>query len=135
MSSASDPTKLATSHIPMFNGMNYKVWSDALRSFLQYNGLWFLIEGYGSTAAQKVAGLSRPTTSATPLATELAAQAAWDEKNDKVLGAIQLYVTQNLRHMVDNEYAAAVAWKKIADEYQKPGVMGAYVVFQKFIAI
>lgn len=133
MSPSSDPTKLVMSTIPTFNGTNYKVWADALRSFLRYNGLWFLIEGYGSTAATPQPGMTRPPLSATPTAVETVAQAAWDEKNDKALGAIQLYVAQNLRHMVDNEYLAATAWKKITDEYAKPGVVGAYVAFQQFI--
>ena len=52
-----------------------------------------------------------------------------------MLRAIQLYVAQNLRHMVDNEYLAAITWKKIADEYAKPGVVGTYVAFQQFINI
>ena len=79
--------------------------------------------------------MPRPTISTTPTLVELQSQAAWDEKNDKVLGAIQLYVAQNLRHMVDGEYLAATAWKKIADEYKKSSVVGAYVVFQQFINI
>ena len=67
MLSSSDLTKLAMSTILMFNGTNYKVWSDALRSFLRYNRLWFLIEGYGSTTNQLMPDMPRPTTSATPI--------------------------------------------------------------------
>ena len=107
MSSYSDLTKLTTSTIPKFNGTNYKVWEDSIRSFLQYNGLWFLIEGYGSVVGQKQPGMPCPTLSATLIATEIAAQAAWDKKNDKVLSSIQLYVVQNLHHIADNEYLAA----------------------------
>ena len=77
--------------------------------------------------------MPHPTTSTTLTQTELTVQAVWDKKNNKVLEAIQLYVAQNLCHMVDNEYLAATAWKKIADEYQKPGVVGAYVAFQQFM--
>ena len=135
MSSYSDPTKLAMLTIPTFNGTNYKVWADALRSLLRYNGLWFLIEGYGSAVGQKLPGMPHPNVSATPTPTEITAQATWDEKNDKALGAIQLYVVQNLHHMVDEEYHAAVAWKKITDEHEKPGVMGAFVAFQQFIGL
>ena len=130
-----DPTKLVTSTIPMFNGTNYKVWADALQSFLQYNGLWFLIEGYSSAVGQKLPGMPRPTMSATPTPAEITAQATWGEKNDKALRAIQLYVAQNLCNMVDGEYHAAIAWKKIADEYEKPGVVGAFVAFQQFIGL
>ena len=109
MSSSSDPTKLTTAIIPKFDGTNYKVWADALRSFLRYQGLWFLIQGYGSTAQQAVPGMPHPTLSATPTPEEITAQAVWDEKNDKALGSIQLYIAQNLRHMVDGEYKAATA--------------------------
>ena len=102
---------------------------------MRYNGLWFLTEGYGSVAGQKLPGMTRPTVSATPTPTEITAQATWDKKNDKALRAIQLYVAQNLRHIVDNEYFAAVMWKKIADEYEKPRVVGAFVTFQQFIGL
>ena len=73
--------------------------------------------------------MGRPTLSATPTPAEITAQAAWDEKNDKALSSIQLYIMQNLRHMVDREYLAATTWKKIADEYKKPRVVGTFVVF------
>ena len=88
MSSSSDPTKLTTAIIPKFDGTNYKVWADALHSFLRYQGLWFLIEGYSSTANQKLPGMPCPTLSATPTPAEQTAQAVWDEKNDKALGSI-----------------------------------------------
>ena len=37
--------------------------------------------------------------------------------------------------MVDGEYKAATMWKKIADEYEKPKVVGAFVAFQQFIGL
>ena len=37
--------------------------------------------------------------------------------------------------MVDGEYKAATAWKKIADKYEKPRVVGAFVAFQQFIGL
>ena len=135
MSSSSDPTKLMIAIIPKFDGTNYKVWADALHSFLRYQGLWFLIQSYSSIAQQALPGMPRPTLSATPTPAEITAWTAWNGRNDKVLGSIQLYVAQNLRHMVDGEYLAATAWKKIADEYEKPGVVGAFVAFQQFIGL
>ena len=79
--------------------------------------------------------MGRPTLSANPTPAKITAQAVWDEKNDKALGSIQLYIAQNLHHMVDGEYLAATAWKKIADEYKKPGVVGAFMVSQQFISL
>lgn len=131
MSSSSDPTKLATSTIPLFNGSNYKQWSDAIRAFLRFSGVWFLIQGYGSTIAQAQPGMARPTVGTTPTTAELAAQASWDEKNDKALGIIQLYVAQHLRHHVDDKTTALDAWNAIKDGYEKPGAVGAFVAFQK----
>ncbi|EKM49035.1 uncharacterized protein PHACADRAFT_202096 [Phanerochaete carnosa HHB-10118-sp] len=75
--------------IPQFDGTNYKKWSDAIRAFLRYQGVWYLVQGYGFTATVPVPGLARPiAATGTPTATEIAAQAAWDEKNDKALGII-----------------------------------------------
>ncbi|EKM49060.1 uncharacterized protein PHACADRAFT_79227, partial [Phanerochaete carnosa HHB-10118-sp] len=128
MSSSSDLTKLATSTIPQFDGTNYKKWSDAIRAFLRYQGVWYLIQGYGSTATVPVPGLARPiAATGTPTATEILAQAAWDEKNDKALGIIQLYVAQNLRHLVDDKFLALDAWTAIKAGYEKPGAVGAFV--------
>ncbi|EKM50523.1 uncharacterized protein PHACADRAFT_200473 [Phanerochaete carnosa HHB-10118-sp] len=111
MSSSSDPTKLATSTIPQFDGTNYKKCS---------------------TVTVPVPGLARPiAATGTPTATEIAAQAAWDEKNDKALGIIQLYVAQNLLHLVDDKFLALDAWTAIKAGYEKPGVVGAFVAFQK----
>ncbi|EKM51135.1 uncharacterized protein PHACADRAFT_199968 [Phanerochaete carnosa HHB-10118-sp] len=118
MSSSSDPTKLATSTIPQFDGTNYKKWSDAIQAFLRYQGVWYLIQGYGSTVTVPVPGLARPIP-------------ATDEKNDKVLGIIQLYVAQNLCHLVDDKFSALDAWTAAKAGYEKPGVVGTFVAFQK----
>ncbi|EKM52169.1 uncharacterized protein PHACADRAFT_72721, partial [Phanerochaete carnosa HHB-10118-sp] len=127
MSSSSDPTKLATSTIPQFDGTNYKKWSDAIRAFLRYQGVWYLIQRYGSTATVPVPSLARPiAATGTPTATEIAAQAAWDEKNDKALGIIQLYVARNLPHLIDDKFLALDAWTAIKAGYKKPRVVGAF---------
>lgn len=75
--------------------------------------------------------MPRPTTGMTVTAEKLAAQAAWDKKNDKALGALQLYVAQNLRHLIDNEYTVLVAWTTIKNQYKKPGAVGTFVAFQQ----
>ena len=125
-SSSSDRTKLSGNSIPTFNGTNYREWSDAVRAFMRYSGVWFLIEGYGSTTTSKVAGMARPVSPATEVVI-----AAWDEKNDKALGIIQLYVAQNLKHHVNDKSTALEAWDALKDEYEKPGAVGAFVAFQK----
>ena len=76
MLSSSDLTKLTMAVILKFDGTNYKVWADALRSFLWYQGLWFLIQGYGSTTQQALPGMPRPMLSATPTLEEIMVQAA-----------------------------------------------------------
>jgi hypothetical protein len=57
--------------------------------------------------------------------------AAWDKKNDKALGTILLYVAPNLKHHVDKAYTGLEAWNTLVAEYKKPGVVGAFVAFQK----
>jgi hypothetical protein len=61
--SSSDRTKLSTT-MSIFNGLNYHEWADAIKSFMQYNLVWFLIEGYGSTATTKQPSMPRPTQAA-----------------------------------------------------------------------
>ena len=58
MSSSSDRTKLFSSKIPDLNGTNYREWADAVKAFARYNGVWFLIEGYGTTATTQVVGMA-----------------------------------------------------------------------------
>jgi hypothetical protein len=126
--SSLDRTKLSTT-MPIFNGLNYREWADAIKSFMQYNSVWFLIKGYGSTATTKQSGMPQPTLATN--SSNAAEVAAWDKKNDKALGMILLYVAPNLKHHVDKAYTALEAWNTLAAEYEKPGAVGAFVAFQK----
>jgi ribosomal protein L44E len=56
---------------------------------------------------------------------------ALDEKNDKALDMILLYVAPNLKHHVDKAYTALEAWNTLAAQYKKPGAIGVFVAFQK----
>ena len=104
--SSSDKTKVTTS-LPSFNGTNYREWADAIKAFMRFNGTWFLIEGYGSKKGTIVPGMARPTPTTSPI--NAAEVAAWDEKNDKALGTILLYVEKNLKHHVEDAYTALEA--------------------------
>ena len=126
--SSSDKTKVTTS-LPSFNGTNYREWADAIKAFMRFNGTWFLIEGYGSKKGTIVPGMARPTPTTSP--NNAAEVAAWDEKNDKALGTILLYVEKNLKHHVEDAYTALEAWEALKNEYEKPGAVGAFVAFQK----
>jgi hypothetical protein len=126
--SSLDRTKLSTT-ISIFNGLNYHEWADAIKSFMWYNLIWFLIEGYGSTATTKQPGMPRPTLATN--SSNTAEVAAWDKKNDKALGTILLYLAPNLKHHVDKAYTALKAWNTLAAEYKKPGAVGTFVTFQK----
>lgn len=127
--SSSDKTKISTS-IPTFNGTNYREWADAVKSFMRYSGVWFLIEGYGSDATATQPGMPRPTlTTTTP--NNAAEIASWDEKNDKALGMIMMYVAANLKHHVTDKFTALAAWTTLKEEYEKPGAVGAFIAFQK----
>ena len=137
MSSSSDRTKLFSSKIPDLNGTNCRAWADAVKAFARYNGVWFLIEGYGTTATTQVVGMARPTPvvpdpNATPPVQGNAAEvAAWDQANDKLLGIIQMYIAANLQHHVKDLYTALEAWNALKGVYSTPGAVGAFVEFQK----
>ena len=130
--SSSDKTKVRA-EIPTFNGTNYQEWADAIRGFMRYGGVWFLIEGYGSTTGNVQPGTARPTL-VPPAGNNLGNAtevAAWDQANDKALGIIQLYTAANLKHHINSKQTAAEAWKELKDTYEKPGAVGAFVAFQK----
>jgi hypothetical protein len=96
---------------------------------MQYNSVWFLIEGYGSTATTKQPGMPRPMLATN--SSNAAEVAAWNKKNDKALGTILLYMAPNLKHHVDKVYMALKAWNTLATEYEKPRAVGAFIAFQK----
>lgn len=130
--SSSDRTK-AFANILTFNGINYREWANAIRAFMLFNCVWFLIEGHRSTSARQVAGMNRPTPipPAIDVIGNINEVARWDEKNDKALGTILLYLAPNLKHLVANKYTALEAWTTLQDGYKKPGAVGAFVAFQK----
>jgi hypothetical protein len=94
---------------------------------MRYNSVWFLIKSYGSTATIKQSGMPRPTLVTN--SSNAAEVAAWDEKNNKALGTILLYVAPNLKHHVNKAYTALEAWNTLAAEYEKLGAVGAFVAF------
>jgi hypothetical protein len=126
--SSLDRTKLFTT-MPVFNGLNYCEWADAIKSFMRYNSVWFLIKCYGSTDTTKE--LSMPCPTLVTNSSNAAEVAALDEKNDKALDMILLYVAPNLKHHVDKAYIALEAWNTLAAQYKKPGAVGVFVAFQK----
>lgn len=77
--------------------------------------------------------MDRPTSipPATGVTDNIDEVARWDEKNDKALGTILLYLASNLKHLVANKYTALEAWIILQDGYEKPGAVGAFVAFQK----
>lgn len=95
-----------------------------MRGVFRWSGSWNIVEGNSGTP------LPRPTAAATgeDLPT---IQAAWDEKNDKALGLMTIYISSSLQFLIGNTTTAAAAWKAIKDQYAKPGAVGAFVYFQQ----
>lgn len=109
----------------MLDGTNYKKWAAAIRAFLRYSGCWALIEGYTPpTATTATPGISRPADS------DATGQAAWDEKNQKAMGVIEMYTKENLKHLIEDKRTALAMWNTLKTEYEKPGAVGAFVAFQ-----
>jgi hypothetical protein len=126
--SSLDRTKLSTT-MPVFNGLNYYKLADAIKSFMWYNLVWFLIKAYSSIATTKQPGMLCPMLATN--SSNAAEFTAWDEKNNKALGTILLYMAPNLKHYVDKAYIALEAWNTLAAEYEKPKAVGIFVAFQK----
>lgn len=120
-STSSDRTKRES--LPTLDGTNYRVWADQIKNFSRYSGVWYLIEGHGSTGTTKQPGTAVPSSGAEAIA-------AWWEKNDKLLGIIAMHVTPNLQHYIAEKYTALEAWDALRDTFEKPGAVGAFVEFQ-----
>lgn len=117
---SSDPTKLAMTNLIQFDGTNWNEFAPPMKAYMQYQGVWLLVKGYGTNA-----GLSRPPDS------KAEDQAKWDEKNDKALGILYLYIRPHLLHIIDGKASIADAWKELEDTFKKPGAVGAFVYFQQ----
>lgn len=99
--------------------------------FMRYSDIWFLIKGYSSTATVVKPGQPRPVAAATTItAVEIELQAAWNKKNDKALGTIQMLIEENLCHHIAKCKTALEAWTLLAIAYEKPGAVGTFVAFQ-----
>lgn len=79
---------------PIFDGTNYIPWSNALRGVFQWSGSWDIVAGNASPAIPTPHPSNAPTNAAADVvATTIAAQAAWDEKNKKALGLMAIYIS------------------------------------------
>src|SRR5688572_19171463 len=113
-----DPAKISTSTIPIFDGSNYQAWYNSLRGIFRLSGVWDIVEANNGVPTL------RPTSGADE-------QSAWDEKNNKALGYMSVYMNPSLQHLIGDESVAATVWKNIKDKYGKPGGVGAFVYFQQ----
>ena len=94
-----DPSRIPTATIPTFDGSNYIAWSTALRGVFRYSGAWNIVEGNPSGTTPAVA-LACPTTGAMEMA-------AWDEKIDKALGLMEIYLGEDYKNYVGARTVAA----------------------------
>ena len=95
-----DPAKISTSTIPVFDGSNYPAWYNSLRGIFRVCGVWDVVEANDGNP------IPRPTSGATE-------QVAWDDKNNKALGYMSVYMNPALQHLIGDEVIAAMVWKNI----------------------
>ena len=90
-------------------------------------GTWRIVEGNAAGTTPAVP-LARPASGADE-------QAAWDEKNDKALGIIEVYLGADYKHYVGDRTESAAVWKLLKDDFGKPGAVGAFVAFEEMFDV
>ncbi|KAF5335593.1 hypothetical protein D9758_017257 [Tetrapyrgos nigripes] len=147
------------STVPELTGPNYTLWASKSKSWLQSQGITYVLNTFkpgeiqivGSTSPVPAppaapAGTTGGTTAAAAAATDdkgsdagspsphfIAAAsgsvADWEKDNDKAMGVIKLRVTQAIGVKIKNITTARVMWDTLKNLY---GMPGAAEIFQNF---
>ena len=102
----SDPGKIATSNVPEFDGSNYKLWSEKLTGLFRYANIYTIV--MGMEQAPKAVDPNKPTIEETKLIND------WNNKNQRAIGYMQVYMSSTLTHHIHGETLASVIWTKLA---------------------
>lgn len=118
-----DPSRIPTNNIPVFDGTNYIPWSRAMRGVFRWAGSWEIVHGTGVPSTP----IPRPSPGTD--AVSIAARAAWDEKNYKALGLMEIYISLVYSSYIGDRETAAEVWTVMKDAFGTPGAVGAFVAF------
>ena len=121
--------------VPLFDGSNYLLWENAMRSYLRSQGVWQIASGI-----QQQPMMPAAVTPATPenMAARKAAQDDrddWSNKDDMAMGYITLRVSQSLHHLIANNLSSAVVWETLRTNFGTQGPALIYADFKSALAI
>jgi hypothetical protein len=117
--SSSKSQALAT--IKAFDGTDYLLWSKQMEAFLQFSGVWRVVNG------------TRKCPPSGTMAADFQAIAAWEDNNDLAQGAIKMCLASNLHHHV--KATSALTWVALSTQYAQTGISAVYANFQKALRI
>ncbi|KAF5356698.1 hypothetical protein D9758_013739 [Tetrapyrgos nigripes] len=147
------------STVPELTGPNYTLWASKSKSWLQSQGIAYVLNTLkpgeiqivgstspvsappaapagttgGTTAAAAADGEGSDAGSGAPsphfIAAASGSVADWEKDNDKAMGVIKLRVAQAIGAKIENITTARVMWDTLKDLYGRPG---AAEIFQNF---
>ncbi|KAF5352319.1 hypothetical protein D9758_011945 [Tetrapyrgos nigripes] len=143
------------STVPELTGLNYTLWASKSKSWLQFQGIAYVLKtpcpghieivspptppaapaapagttaGAAATDAASEAGSDAPPPTHF-IATNDSSTADWDKDNDKATGVIKLHVSQAISAKLEDIKTAKEMWNALKSLYGKPG---AAEIFQNF---
>ena len=111
MSSTQATTSVST-HIPIFDGMNYREWATQMRTYLHLVGLWLIISG------------------ATVAPTDLVELQKWTLLDSMANSAIKLRCSLNIQDLI--AATSAAMWTALSNSF---GATGVSQLFRDFKAV
>ncbi|CAK5282661.1 unnamed protein product [Mycena citricolor] len=123
--------KLNNSILSVFDGTNWNTWSDNYMSICMHQGTWGVVKPSYITVngapAANIGAVKHPSTAGDT-------QNQWDVANEKALGLVRVYITQNLRKGIfmdgQRERTVREVWAKMATDYGQPNAIDAFVEYR-----
>ena len=110
--------------VPVFQGVNFHTWQQAMGDYLKSQQLWFHV------AALMDGGRGRPVeaTTGAPTQAEADAQVAWDADDIQCLGILGLRLSPNLRTHLGN--TACLMWDGLNTTFGQLGMSAIFADYQ-----
>lgn len=105
----------ALTQIAKLNGTNYQRWAQDMEAFLRASGLWRKMNGTRPDDAEKAD--------------------AWDENDDRALGAIVLRLEPHISSRFATHGSAIGLWESLSQQYNTPSISLAYNEFQAMLKL
>ena len=127
------------SKVPSLDSSNYRLWSDSIRTVLQFNKLWRLVSGQEKRPT--VIALPTDTSKVTPAAQEAFAASTksaydWDEKAEQAAAIMRFTISQEcMVHIRAHEDDPIMIWTTLESTFIKQRAAPRFNAYQELFSI